>query len=352
MAKSPRAVTLKDVAERVGVSTAAVSMALAGHRRIGVDTADRIRAVAAELGYVPSSAGKALRRQRSDAIALVVPNSTQHVFGHSYFTHVLTGVTSAANDRDLQVLVSTNSSEAGGLTAYERVMRSRSADGAIVTSAGVEDPNIERLAASGLPVVLIGNYPELPSASSVGVDDVAASQAITEHLIVDHGRSRLLHVTGPLDHRTAIDRRDGFLQAVAARGLADRVEIVEGDFSERSGAAAVSGRVFGAAGFDGVVFANDDMAFGGLQALRQAGHVVPGDVAVVGFDDFGIARVASPSITTVRVPAEAMARLATERLFAQIDGEGTSPTRDELPVELVRRASCGCPPAQIDLLDD
>ena len=352
MAKSPRAVTLKDVAERVGVSTAAVSMALAGHRRIGVETADRVRAVAAELGYVPSSAGKALRRQRSDAIALVVPNSTQHVFGHSYFTHVLTGVTSAANDRDLQVLVSTNSSEASGLTAYERVMRSRSADGAIVTSAGIEDPNIERLAATGLPVVLIGNYPELPSASSLGVDDVAASRSITEHLIVDHGRTRLLHVTGPLDHRTAVDRRDGFVQAVTAHGLADGAHVVEGNFSERSGFAAVTGRRFGADGFDGAVFANDDMAFGGLQALRSDGWSVPGDVAVVGFDDFGIARVASPSITTVRVPAEAMARLATDRLFAQIEGEGTAPTRDELPVVLVRRASCGCPSPPIDLPDD
>lgn len=352
MAKSPRAVTLKDVAERVGVSTAAVSMALAGHRRIGADTADRIRAVAAELGYVPSSAGKALRRQRSDAIALVVPNSTQHVFGHSYFTHVLTGVTSAANHRDVQVLVSTNSSEASGLTAYERVMRSRSADGAIVTSAGIEDPNIERLTASGLPVVLIGNYPELPSASSVGVDDVAASRSITEHLIVEHGRARLLHVTGPLDHRTAVDRRDGFLQAVSAHGLQGTSEVVEGDFSERSGAVAVQGRSFGSRGIDGVVFANDDMAFGSLQTLCAEGWSVPLDVAVVGFDDFGIARVATPSITTVRVPAEAMARLATERLFAQIEGDVAAATRDDFPVELVFRASCGCPSTPIALLDD
>ena len=107
-----RTVTLKDVAQKVGVTPAAVSMALSGHSRISRATADRVRAAAAELGYVPSSAAKALRKQRSGAIALIVPNSTQHVFGHSYFMHVLTGVSSAANERDVQVLVSTSASEA------------------------------------------------------------------------------------------------------------------------------------------------------------------------------------------------------------------------------------------------
>ena len=217
-----RSVTLKDVAARVGVTPAAVSMALGGSTRISEATAARVKAAASELGYVPSSAAKALRSQRSDAIALIVPNSTQHVFGHSYFMHVLTGVSSAANERDVQVLVSTSASEASGLTAYERVMRSRTADGAIVTSAAIGDPNIGRLAASGLPVVLLGSYPDLPGATSVGWDDVAASRMATEHLIVEHGKRRLLHVTGPLDHQTSVDRRDGFLDAVRAHGCRRR----------------------------------------------------------------------------------------------------------------------------------
>ena len=340
---STASVTLRDVALRVGVTPAAVSMALSGSTRISQATTERIRAAAAELGYVPSSAAKALRRQRSDAIALVVPNSSQHVFGHSYFMHVLTGVSAAANERDVQVLISTSATEASGLTAYERVMRSRSADGAIVTSAAIGDPNIGRLAASGLPVVLLGNYPDLPETTSVGWDDVSASRTVTEHLIVTHDRRRLLHVTGPLDHRTAVDRREGFLQAVKAHGLAGASAIVEGDFDEASGFDAVTGKRFAAAGFDGVVFANDDMAFGGLQALRRDGLSVPEDVAIVGFDDFGLSRTTDPGITTMHVQAEEVARIATERLFALIDASQSAPTRDDLPVSLVCRASCGCP---------
>ncbi|WP_375387646.1 LacI family DNA-binding transcriptional regulator [uncultured Amnibacterium sp.] len=341
--RTGRTVTLKDVAERVGVTPAAVSMALSGSTRISTSTADRIRETAAQLGYVPSSAAKALRSHRSGAIALIVPNSTQHVFGHAYFMHVLTGVSSAANERDVQVLVSTSASEASGLTAYERVMRSRTADGAIVTSAAIGDPNIERLAASGLPIVLLGNYPELPRTTSVGWDDVGASRAATTHLLREHGRRRLLHVTGPLDHQTAVDRRDGFLAAVRAAGLEADASVVEGDFSERSGFDALAGLRFGSAGFDAVVFANDDMAFGGLQSLRRQGLQVPEDVALIGFDDFGLSRTTDPGITTMHVQAEEVARIAAERLFALVDAPQSDATRDDLPVTLIRRGSCGCP---------
>ncbi|MDF8262950.1 LacI family DNA-binding transcriptional regulator [Luteipulveratus flavus] len=343
-------VTLKDVAARVGISPAAVSMALSGRSRISAATVEQVKAAAAELGYVPSSAAKALRNQRSGVIAVIVPNSTQHVFGHSYFMQVLTGVSSAANERDLQVLVSTSASEASGLTAYERVMRSRTADGAIVTSSAIGDPNIERLTAGGLAVVLIGNYPELPGTTSVGIDDVAASRMVTEHLIEVHGKRSLLHVTGPLDHQTAVDRREGFLDAVRAHGLLAASDVVEGDFSERAGYDALDGRRLGADGFDGVVFANDDMAFGGLQLLRRTGLSVPGDVAVVGFDDFGLSRITDPGITTVHVPAEQMARLAAERLIPRIEDPTAAPTRDDLEVSLVLRESCGCAREDVVLL--
>jgi LacI family transcriptional regulator len=348
--RAARTVTLKDVAARVGITPAAVSMALSGSRRISSTTVDRVRAAAAELGYVPSSAGKALRSRKSGAIALIVPNSTQHVFGHTYFMHVLTGVSSAANERDVQVLVSTSASEASGLTAYERVMRSRTADGAIVTSAAIGDPNIERLTASGLPVVLLGNYPDLPGATSVGWDDVDAARTVTDHLIEEHGKQRLLHVTGPLDHQTSVDRREGFLRAVGAHGIEESATVVEGDFNEQSGFDALSGHRFGADGFDGIVFANDDMAFGGLEALRRDGLRAPDDVAVVGFDDFGLSRTTTPGITTIHVQAEEVARIAAERLFALIDDSEAESTRDDLQVSLVRRESCGCRRQDVVLL--
>lgn len=341
--RSRPSVTLKDVAKRVGVTSAAASMALSDHSRISPKTKEAVRKAAAELGYVPSSVGRALRNQRAGAVALIVPNTSQHVFGHSYFMHVLTGISEAANARDVEVLVSTtaDNGEAGEVAAYQRVVRSRSADGAIVTSAAITDAGLEALVASGLPVVLIGNFPYLDAAVTVGIDDVAASRDITEHLIDAHGRVRLVHVTGPLDHQTGIDRRDGFLSAVTARGVASGALILDGDFSEESGRVAVERLLDDSVHFDGIVFANDDMAFGGLEALKSRGVDVPTDVSIVGFDDFGLSRVTTPRITTVHVPAADMARLATERLFDLIDGDRHGPSVEHLPVQFVARESCG-----------
>jgi DNA-binding LacI/PurR family transcriptional regulator len=337
--RATRRVTLQDVADRVGITAAACSMALRDSDRISPATKAQVRAVAAELGYVGSSAARALRRQKAGAVALIVPTTSKHVFGHSYFMHVLSGVTSVANDHDTQVLIATNADEARGLTAYERVMRSHSADGAILTSAAIEDETVDRLLASGLPLVLIGNFPQLADAITVSVDDRTASRAATEHLIVTHGRRRLLHLTGPLDHQTGVDRRDGFLDAVAVHGLAGDAVTLEGDFSEDCG-----GRLVAEAPgtFDGIVAANDDMAFGALTTLRARDRDVPGDVALIGFDDFGLARVTTPSISTVAVPAEEMAAVATERLLELIDGRPTGWTHRRLDVTFRFRASCGC----------
>jgi DNA-binding LacI/PurR family transcriptional regulator len=257
--------------------------------------------------------------------------------------HVLTGVTEAANSADAQVSVSTNPDASHGMVAYERVMRSGSADGAIVTSASVHDENIARLVASGIPVVLLGRYPHLADAVSVGIDDEAAGFAVTEHLISVHGRRALLHISGPLDHQTSIDRRDGFVRAATEHRI--EYSVIEGDYSEDAGRGAIAeADAADLDRFDGLFAANDEMAFGAMATLRTRGYAVPTQISIVGFDDFGLSRVTSPSITTMHVPAERMARLATERLFDLIAGERVSGTDAHvvLPVELVPRQSCGC----------
>jgi len=337
-------VTLRDVANEVGLSVSAVSMALQDHPRIGAEAKLRVKAAAEKLGYVANTAGRALRARRAGAIALVVPNTGRHVFGHPYFMRVLDGVTSVANDNDLQVLISTNPDAQHGRVAYDRVLRSGSVDGAILTSAAIDDRNIDRVLRAGLPVVFLGRFPYLRDAVSVGIDDRAAERRLTEHLILEHGRRDLVHISGPLDHQAGVDRRDGFMEACAAHRT--RGTVIEGDFSESAGAAAAS-RVLGELPYtDGIVAANDEMALGAMNVLRSTGRGVPVGFSVVGFDDFGISRVTTPAITTVHVPAERMARLATERLLDLVRGQTLGPedAHTVLEVDLVCRDSCGCTP--------
>lgn len=335
-------VTLRDIAEQANLSISAVSMALQDHPRIGADTRRRVKVIAAGLGYVPNSAARALRVRSSGAIAVIVPNTGRHVFGHAYFMHVLTGVTQVANDKDAQVVISTNPDESHGMAAYERVIRSGSVDGAIVTSASVQDNNIGNLVSSGIPVVLVGRFPYFPEAVSVGVDDEAAAYTATEHLIVRHSRTSLLHLSGPLDHQSAIDRRNGFISAASRHDV--RAEVILGDYSEDSGRIAVEGISGIRHPVDGIFAANDEMAFGAMTRLSELGHHVPSQISIIGFDDFGLSRVTSPSITTMHVPVEEMARLATERLFGLVAGVAVAAedAHTILPVTLVERQSCGC----------
>src|SRR4051794_12733777 len=181
-----KAVTLADVAAAAGVSVSAVSMALADHPRIGASTKLQIASIAERLGYVSNSAARSLRQQRSGVIALIVPNTGQHVFGHPYFMQLLVGVSEVLNAAGFSLLVSTNPDERHGVVAYDRILRSRASDGAIVASAAADDVNVLRLVDSGLPVVLVGHYPKIADAVSVGIEDVEGAKAATQHLRVTH----------------------------------------------------------------------------------------------------------------------------------------------------------------------
>ncbi|MBP0457113.1 LacI family DNA-binding transcriptional regulator [Streptomyces montanisoli] len=334
-------VTLRDLATSVGVSQSAVSMALSDHPRISEPTKRAVRAAAARLGYVPNSAGRALRAGRSTSIALVVPQTGRHVFGHPYFMHLLVGVTEEANARDTALMVSTNPDETHGMAAYERVLRSQAASGAIVASASISDPNVNRMVDAALPVVLVGRFAHLPHAASVGTDEIAGAAAVTRHLVQDHGLTRIAHISGPLDHQTAVDRYEGFRGALAASGRPCTHTLAAGDFSEESGRAAARQVLDSMADLQAIFAANDEMAHGAMLEIRSRGLRVPEDIALAGYDDFGVSRLTTPGITTVHVPAQALGRRAASVLFALLDGVAPDPLHTVLPFELVVRESCG-----------
>jgi len=334
-------VTLRDVAEVVGVTPAAVSMALRGHPRIGKDTAARIQVAARDLGYVTNSAGRALRAQKSGSIALVVPNTSQHVFGHTYFMHLLVGVSAVSDEHGAPVVISTGVEQEHGVTAYERVLRSQVADGAIVASAAVEDRDLASLVGSGLPVVLIGSTPTLPGSIWVGIDDVEGAETATRHLVETHQVQRIAHISGPLDHQSSLDRLEGCRTALRTLGAVEPI-VVPGDYSEESGVLAARALLERGESFDAIFAANDEMAYGAMCELRRNGRRTPEDVRIIGFDDFGLARVTSPGISTIRVPAEEIGRRAAAQLFDLLGGNQPTEGGTTLPVELIVRESCGC----------
>ena len=342
-----RRVTIKDLAAAVGVSPSAVSMALADHPRISVATREQVRSAATALGYVASSAARSLKGQRAGSVALVVPNTARHVFGHAYFMHLLVGVSSIVDELGFTVTISTSPDLEHGVAAYERVLRSGAVDGAIITSAAADDPDLSRMVSSGLPVVLLGSYPDVPGVSRVSVNDWQASRVLTEHFLTVHSARSIGYISGPLAHQSALDRYAGFAAALAAQPGSDHLS-VEGDYSEESGANAIEKLLATAAGtgrrLDAIIAANDEMAYGAMARLGSRGRYAPTDILVGGFDDFGLARLVTPALTTITVPAEEIGARAASALLRLMDGHQTDRPHIVLPTRLTIRESCGCPP--------
>jgi LacI family transcriptional regulator len=337
-----RRVTLADVARLAGVSKTSASMALANSSRVADDTKELVRRAAAELKYVPHFAASSLRTQRAEAIAVVLPHVAQHVFSHPVFIDLLEGISTAANELDLSVVLSTARSAKDESSAYSRITRGRQAAGVIVAAASVHDPNPRQIDEAGFPVVVVGR-PHRGSVASVGIDDIGGAIAATKHLIEVHGVKRIGHVSGPLDHQSAIDKRDGHVRAMADAGLTlDPRLAFEGNYEEASGHHAARALAPHLQPGDGVFFANDQMAFGAMEEWRDAGLRVPGDIRVVSYDNHPMSRHATPPLTTVNADMIAVGAKALQQLYRLIEGESNL-THVELPTELIVRESCGCP---------
>ena len=344
-----RSVTLKDVAQLAGVSTGITSMALSGDPRVAAGTREIVQRAAEKLDYIPNVFGSALRGNRTGSIAVVIPQSSQHVFSHPYFMEILRGITEVANANNLTLILSTSSSNQED--AYMKILRSRRADGVIVAAATIDDPNIGRLASSGYPVIFLGRDRHDQRVISVTVDDIGGAEQDASHLVDVHNLRRIAFVTGPLAHRSASDKLEGYRLALGRHDIPYDENLVRfGDYSTESGARACRELLDQGRKFDAIFAANDEMAIGTLRVLEEAGYRVPTDIALVGYDDINLSGMIRPSLSTVHQPMEEVGRLAAIRLIEQLEGKTTEIRQIELPTELVIRNSCGCGQASRSLL--
>jgi DNA-binding LacI/PurR family transcriptional regulator len=337
-------VTIRDVARLAGVAPSTVSMALANHAEIAEETRQLIREAAAKLRYTPNHAARSMRSELQRAVGVVIPHSSAHVFSHPYFMDILGGITEVANDHDFVVILSTAREEDQGESAYIKMLRAQRVDGVILASAALFDRHVMELALSGYPFVFLGRYPLNQNITAVGVDDIGGAGMLTSHLLA-HGYRSIVHITGPLAHLSAVDRRDGFRNALARAGIASRDEdLIEGDYSEASGRLAAQHLLERPRLPEAIFAANDEMAFGVLDVFRARGLRIPEDVALVGFDDLAIARVMSPALTTIHQPIVQLGATAAERLIALVEHQEAPETQTIVPVTLTIRDSCGPEP--------
>jgi DNA-binding LacI/PurR family transcriptional regulator len=296
---------------------------------------DAVRQAIDELGYVPNHAARTLVTQRTDLIALVLPESTARVFSDDqFFPGLVNGISQVLERRDKQLVLML----AGSAASHARIERSiagRHVDGVLLASLHGADPLPTALTRIGIPVVCNERPLGSTSLPYVGVDNLGGAVTAVRHLL-DTGRTRIATIAGPQDMIAGIDRLAGYRDAM--RDSACRSLIAVGDFTLDSGAAAMRQLLADDPGLDAVFAASDLMAHGALKALREAGRHVPADVAVVGFDDIALAQHTDPPLTTVRQPIVEIGRRMATQLLRLVAGEDIEPTTT-LATELVVRES-------------
>lgn len=330
--------TLEEVAAHAGVGRGTVSRVVNNSPRVRESTRELVERAIAELGYIPNRAARALAGNRTDAVALVIPETEKRFFAEPYFSDVLHGVGTGLADTEMQLLLTLvrTEKERRRFLQYARAGR---VDGVLMVSVHGSDPLPDLLAETGMPTVLSGRRTADESVSYVDSDNVDGARSAVRHL-AETGRRRIATITGPLDMYVAQCRLGGYREAVAAAGGgADPSWTAHGDFTEESGRRAMTELLARHPDLDAVFAASDVMAAGALHSLRAAGRRVPEDVAVVGFDDSPIAAHTDPPLTSVRQPVEEMGRAMARVLLEAIDDPAAPRQHVVLPTELVRRTS-------------
>ena len=334
--------TLDEVAAAAGVSRSTASRALNGGARVSPEAQAAVDDAAKLLGYVPNRAARSLVTRRTDSIALVVPEPDERVLTDPFIGATLRGVSAALAHTDLQlVLLIARQGEGGASVA--RYLRSGHVDGAVIASHHREDGLARALGASPRPAG-VGGGPGAGVQPQVSREhaEVAAGRMATQHLI-GLGRTRVAHIAGPQDMAAGIDRRTGWREALTEAGLRTDA-VLEVDFSLTEGERAMARLLRSHPDVDAVFAASDALAIGAMRVLRAAGKTVPDDVAVIGYDDLGLAATAVPPLTTMRNPVVEMASAAVEQLLTLLERGMHSSVRDDappvvFPPRLVRRQS-------------
>ncbi|RJL22960.1 LacI family DNA-binding transcriptional regulator [Bailinhaonella thermotolerans] len=328
--------TIGTIAERAGVSTASVSRVLNG-LPTRPETVRKVLAAADELGYVPNSAARSLKSRRSHQVAFAMAD-----IGNPVYLEMVREIQPVLKAAGYRLVLHSTGADVAEEIEVLRSLGGRYADGLILIPLRLTAELAAAISAARAPVVVIGSVPE-----EAGVDNVRTDSRLGVRLALDHlyalGRRRIAFVNGPLDTVPGAARAAAYRDALAALGLPYDEKLVEvGDFYRAEGAAAVRRLLAKGPDVDAIMCANDLIALGALDVLREAGLRVPEDVAVAGMDDTDLAAGAWPPITSVSLGSAERGRRAAELLLARLaDDASAKAPRKVVSVrpELVIRAS-------------
>lgn len=322
--------TIRDVAQRAGVSIATVSRVMRSSDSVTPRTRDRVAAAIEELEYTPSHLGRQLAERRHLANGIVFPD-----LSGPYYAEVVLGYESVAAELGRSVLILSTHGRDAAPSMVEQI--AGRCDGLVILGRTVPDSVIERLHARRTPLVLLAR-PPIGDVDSVAAENTSSAERLADHVIAQ-GARRLTFVGEPEGSPDVAERWAGIGRAVEQAGGAELALRRTEGFGEVTGAEVARAVLAEGVMPDAFLCANDELALGLMAEVRAAGVDVPGDLMVTGWDDVMAARYAG--LTTVRQPMRELGAAAARLLDEQITGARTEPRHELLPTELVVRTSTG-----------
>jgi DNA-binding LacI/PurR family transcriptional regulator len=344
--ESPRRPTISDVAERAGVSKTSVSFAFNKPDRLAPGTAERIRHVAASIGYRPHPVARMLSQRRTGSIGMLTPQALGVMFDNPFFGAFTAGVASAAEASGYSVQLV--SPMRGSLA---RAVGRATVDGIVAVGLSYQHPEVEEIRRAGVPMVTVdANWPA--DTPAIDVEEERGSREAAAHL-ANLGHTQVLvigigapYAQGSVDPENVMARRmRGYRDGLADGGVHREPDEVVAEWSTIE-----SGRNrFLEAWSSGirptaVLAMSDALAIGAMHAVRSLGLRVPDDISVVGYDDIDVAQYVHPALTTVRQPIRQKGEDAVRLLLSVVRGESPTNIHETLATNLIVRASTAPPP--------
>lgn len=326
--------TIRDVAAAAGVSRGTVSRVINGGHWVSPDARAAVEDAIVRTGFTINHAARSLATGRAGSLAFLLTEPQHLLFDDPTFALLLRGAAEALTQRQMTLVLLVAGTEAERANV-EHFVSTGHVDGVLLISSHESDPLLDRLVSAGVPTVScgipLGHQGQVPT---VSVDEAGSAREMVRYLR-SRGHRRIAMIAGPHDTPGGKYRLEGYRDELGDDF--DPALVEEGDYSQESGAVAMARLLERTRDIDAVFAASDLMAAGALTTLRKAGIRVPGDMALAGFDDSGLAATLEPPLTTMRQPWERISQEMVRLLLDVIDG---APSEElTLPTTLVVRDS-------------
>ena len=315
--KLKKDVTIYDIAQKLALSTATVSRGLKDHPAINKNTRKRIQEAAKELGYRHNNFASSLRKQKTNTIGVIV-----HELNSNFITSVLAGIEKVTTDAGYDLIIAHSSESFSKEAANALNLFHKRVDG-LIASLAFDTKGLDHykpFAEKGIPVVFFDRVEEQTDSIKVIIDNYKCGYQATSHLI-EQGCKKIVLVTASLNRNVYAQRYKGYADALYDNGIpVDRSLVLIKDLSERCGVESALEILKMKPLPDGAFITNDFSAAVCMQTLKEHGVDIPGDIAVVGFNNDAISKIVEPQLTTINYPGMDMGEISARNLINHLNG--------------------------------